>query len=499
MNSGEMDLRNALTNHDNRFKLLTENLRDYIYSLSPDGVFLYLSPAFETITGWRPSEWIGKTFHGLVHPDDLKQAQANLARAAYEGTPPPNELRVRKKDGGYITLEFVGKSIVNPNDGAEIYGVARDITERKKAEEELRAAKNQAVEATKLKDKFVSLVSHDLRSPLSAIMGALKDLREDAAEGGDSSQNTILLDKTLITCEGLIKMIDQLLNISRLQTGSIKPRARFLDGHALTNMALENLSHLADRKGIRLLNQTPPRMRIHADYNLFHEVISNLVANAIKFTRGGGAVTVFVPPDRPGAIAVKDNGVGIDGKIIGNLFRPEVKTSTMGTAGERGTGLGLPLCKDIMDAHGGTLAVQSTPGEGSVFYAELPHRKPDILIVDDEDLMRLTLGAHFAATGMTVTEASNGLEALERIRKKAPDIIITDVNMPELDGAGLLSRLKEVSGGRDIPVVVVTASKDKETREKMFALGASDIVNKPVDENDLIPRVNHLLTLDWES
>lgn len=499
MDSGVRGLKNALTGHDNRLKILTENLRDYVYSLSPDGVFLYLSPAFESITGWAPSEWVGKTFHGLVHPDDLKQARTNLDRAVDGGTPPPNELRVRRKDGGYITLEFVGKSIVNPNDGAEIYGVARDITERKKAEEELRAAKNQAVEATKLKDKFVSLVSHDLRSPLSAIMGALNDLREDAEETGDSSHNTILLDKTVTTCKGLIEMIDQLLNISRLQTGSIKPRIRFLDGHALTNLALENLSPLAERKGIRLLNDTPESLRIPADYNLFFEVISNLVANAIKFTRNGGVVTVFVPPDRPSAIAVRDTGVGINEKIMENLFKSEVKTSTIGTAGERGTGLGLPLCKDIMDAHGGSLTVESTPGAGSVFYAELPARKPHILVVDDEELMRLTLGAYFAGAGMIVTEAANGLEALERIRKKAPDLIITDLSMPELDGAGLLSRLREVSGDRDIPVVVVTASRDKETREKMFALGASDIVNKPVDENDLIPRVNHLLTLDWES
>lgn len=492
------EMRNALTDLDSRFKILAENLRDYIYSLSEDGVFLYLSPAFETVTGWAPAEWLGKAFHDLVHPDDLAQARMNLDRASDGGTPPPNELRVRRKAGDYITLEFVGKSIASQSDGAEIYGIARDITERKKAEEELRAAKNQAVEATKLKDKFVSLVSHDLRSPLSAILGALKDMSEDAAEAGESSQNAILLDRTVTTCEGLIKMIDQLLNISRLQTGSIRPRIRFQDGYSLANLVVANLSPLAERKGMRLLNEVPERLRILSDYQLFYEVISNLVTNAIKFTRDGGTVTLFVPADRPGAIAVRDTGVGISGKNLENLFRHEVKTSTVGTAGERGTGLGLPLCKDIMDAHGGSLTVESTLGEGSVFYAELPVRKPHILVVDDEELARLTLSSHLARVGMTVAEASDGLMALEMVKEKAPDLIITDVIMPNLDGAGLLLRLGEVAGGRSIPVVAVTASRDKETREKMFALGAADIVNKPVDENELIPRVNRLLMMDWE-
>lgn len=492
------EMRNALTELDSRFKILAENLRDYIYSLSKDGVFLYLSPAFETITGWAPAEWLGKTFHGLVHPDDLAQARTNLDLASDGGTPPPNELRVRRKGGDYITLEFVGKSIANPGDSSEIYGIARDITERKKAEEELRAARNQAVEATKLKDKFVSLVSHDMRSPLSGIMGALKDLREDAMEAGGSSHNAILLDRSVTTCEGLVKMIDQLLNISRLQTGSIRPTIKFQDGHSIVSLVVTNLSLSAERKNVRLLNEVPERLRILADYQLFYEVISNLVSNAIKFTGAGGTVTVFVPADRPGAIAVRDTGVGISEKNLENLFKHEVKTSTVGTAGERGTGLGLPLCKDIMDAHNGSLVVESAPGEGSVFHAELPVRKPNVLVVDDEELARFNLGSYLARAGMSVEEASNGLEALDMVKEKTPDLIITDVIMPYLDGTGLLSRLGEVAGGRNIPVVVVTASRDKETLEKMFALGAADIVNKPVDENELIPRVNRLLMMDWE-
>lgn len=491
------NLGKSLIEHDNRFKILTENLRDYIYTISPNGEFLYLSPAFETITGWSPSEWVGKTFHGLVHPEDLKQAHNNLNRAAVGGAPPPNELRVRKKDGDYITLEFVGKSIANQNDGAQIYGIARDITERKKAEEELRAAKNQAVEATKLKDKFVSLVSHDLRSPISAIQAALTDLREDAVET-ESTHNTLLLDKSLATCEGLLKMIDQLLNISRLQSGTIKPRARFFDANVLANLVVGNLAPLAKRKGISLLNETPKRWRMFADHGLFQEVISNLVSNSIKFTPEGGTITIFIPPDRPGSIAVKDTGVGIKENILENLFKHEVKTSTIGTGGERGTGLGLPLCKDIMDAHGGSLAVESTQGEGSVFYAELPMKKPHVLVVDDEELTRFTLGAHLGAAGITVAEASNGLEALNIIKKDALDLIITDVIMPEMDGAELLARLNEKPDWKPIPVVAITASHDRETKEKMFALGAIDIIIKPVDENELIPRVNRLLMMDWD-
>lgn len=360
---------------------------------------------------------------------------------------------------------------------------------------ELDAAKNLAESATKLKDKFVMLVSHDLRSPIAMIPSALNLIYSQLSGKLDETQAK-LLKASVSNCERLIEMIDQLLDISRLQTGSVKPAFRFMDAHSLAKQVVDSLSPLAERKGVALVNEIKERTRIHADHSLIYEVISNLVTNAIKFTRAGDTVTIFSPPDNPGALAVKDTGVGIPQHMIPDLFRQEIKTTTIGTAGERGTGLGLPFCKDIMDAHGGTITVESEKEKGSVFCAMLPIRTPVALVVEDDQLQREILAWHVKEAGYAVVEAEGGLEALDALRMSRPDVMITDIKMPGMDGIELLTRFKEAFGGKPPPAIAVTGSRDKAVLEQAFYAGASDIVSKPIDENELIPRLNRLIMLE---
>lgn len=360
---------------------------------------------------------------------------------------------------------------------------------------ELDAAKTLAESATKLKDKFVMLVSHDLRSPIAMIPSALNLLRDQlSGKLGEPQEN--LLKMSVSNCERLIEMIDQLLDISRLQTGNVKPTLRFLDAHSLVKQLVDNLFPLAERKGVTLLNEIKERTRIHADHTMIYEVISNLVTNAIKFTRAGDTIAIFSPPDNPATLAVRDTGVGIPQHFIPNLFRQEIKTSAIGTAGERGTGLGLPFCKDIMEAHGGSITVESEKGNGSVFYAILPVRTPVALVVEDDQLQREILSWHIKEAGFTVLEAEGGLEALDIMRMSRPDVMITDIKMPGMDGIELLTRYKEAFGGKPPPALAVTGSRDKLVLEQAFYAGASDIISKPIDENELIPRVNRLIMLE---
>jgi CheY-like chemotaxis protein len=264
----------------------------------------------------------------------------------------------------------------------------------------------------------------------------------------------------------------------------------------LAGQVVDSLAPLAERKGVTLLNETKERTRIHADYNLMYEALTNLVTNAIKFTRAGDTITIFSPVDNPGAIAVKDTGVGIPPHIIPDLFHHEIKTTTTGTAGEQGTGLGLPFCKDIMDAHGGSLTVESEKGKGSVFCAVLPIRTPVALVVDDDEDQREILSWYMKTAGINVVEAASGLEALDIIRSSRPDVVITDINMPGMDGIEFLTRLKEAVGGKPPPAMAVTGSRDKLILERAFYAGAADIVSKPFDENELISRVNRLLMME---
>jgi signal transduction histidine kinase len=372
-----------------------------------------------------------------------------------------------------------------------VIGNIMDITERKRAEDELREAKEQAEAATKLKDKFVELVAHDLRSPFTAMMGLLRLFgeRKSLLTSEDDKQ---ILDRIFKSGDRMMAMIDQLLKISRLQTGKITPQPRFFKGYMAVAATIGSLSHNAAQKGIAITNDIPVDMRFYADPTLFDEVLGNLLSNAIKFCSKGDKITFFVPPGSNSAIAIRDTGKGIDDKRIPDLFRDEVTTTTLGTAGEMGTGLGLPFSHDIMEAHGGELTVESAPGKGSVFCAKLPHVTPLALVVDDDPDMLLILRIHLEKIGADVIEALDGEKALSAMKDRLPHIVITDIMMPGMDGFTLLDRIKQNSQTSGIPVIVIT-SADGEIRGDAFRHGADDFVSKPIDPQDFIPRVRRFV------
>jgi signal transduction histidine kinase len=254
-----------------------------------------------------------------------------------------------------------------------VFGVGRDITDRKKEEEALKLAKEQAEAATKLKDNFISLVSHDLRSPISSIALLFSELgRNEKIFDGADKVFLEMINDAQITCETLIDTIDQLLDISRLQTGKIELRPFPFKVEPLVSEVFAGVVSIAKEKGVELVNEVPEELLLNADRSLVARVVGNLVSNALKFSGKGDKITVYVVSEQPLALAVKDSGAGVNQKNIPNLFKHDIKTSTVGTGGERGAGLGLPLSNDIMTLHGGDISVESAIGEGSVFYLNFP-------------------------------------------------------------------------------------------------------------------------------
>jgi len=256
---------------------------------------------------------------------------------------------------------------------AQIYGA--DITMQKVMEENLRVEKEKAEKATQLKDKFVSLVAHDLKSPFFPILGILRLMREDTADPISEKQG-MMLDRVIRNCESLVRTIEDLLDLNMLQSGKLLPAKERISAASVIGPIIDRLNHSAESKGVTIKNEIPRETLIYADPALFAQVIQNLVANAIKFCGIGDTITLFTPSDRESCIAVQDTGKGIAENVLPDIFKHDVKTTTPGTMGEKGTGLGLPLAYDIMKSHGGYLSVASTPGGGSVFFAGLPEGEP---------------------------------------------------------------------------------------------------------------------------
>ena len=246
----------------------------------------------------------------------------------------------------------------------------REIALRRQVERDLLVAKDRAEAATNLKDKFVSLVAHDIRSPLSGLLAIHRMMLADEAQPLPP-QHQEWVETALSKTSQFLQSMEDLLNLNRLQTGQLVPQKTRFDLWEVAEEVLMDKT-LALAKGITLQQEVPPHSYCYGDRALLTSVVRNLVENAIKFCRSGDRIRITLPPGQPHCFAVVDTGPGIDLQQLPHLFSALIKTSTLGSQGERGSGLGLPLCHEIVLAHGGRLTVESQPNQGTTFLVCLP-------------------------------------------------------------------------------------------------------------------------------
>lgn len=342
-----------------------------------------------------------ENYLSLVHSEDQNMVRMCFDNALFKGESSNLDHRIVLLDGTERILHQQIEPVlgIEPNGTKKtilISGTVQDITERKQIENELRqyrdhleelvnqrttqlteanqqlrSAKEQAEQANELKDKFISLVAHDLRSPWSGIISALEFISTDD-EFPLHEEHLEIVQRLIQIGKSSVQMIGDVLNVSRLKTGKISVKPEKLDGKQVVENVLQHLNYLARQKGVELFNEVPDETWLFADPALYGEVIQNLTSNAIKFCRKGDQVRFYIPENRSTTIAVADTGVGIAEENLPKLFKIEEKTSTTGTAGEKGTGFGLPFSQDIMHAHQGQITVESVLGTGTTFFVELP-------------------------------------------------------------------------------------------------------------------------------
>ncbi|VAX22091.1 hypothetical protein MNBD_NITROSPINAE01-976, partial [hydrothermal vent metagenome] len=337
----------------------------------------------------------------------------------------------------------------------------RHMEERERLEDASRRAREQAESASKLKDKFVSLVSHDLRTPLASIIGLLRILNADSVHPLNEDQKA-LLEHVTRAGDDLVNMIDKLLDIGKLQAGMIQPHFKFTDARELAIKCVAQVSHLAMAKGVNLRNEVPEGIKVYADPDLLGEVMNNILLNAVKFSGKGDSVTAYIPEGRPNIIAVCDTGVGIPEDIVPRLFKHYDKTSTLGTEGEEGSGLGLPLCYDIMAAHNGSLTVKSEVGKGTEFFIRTPAIRPLILVVEPDAESRMTLSSQLKEFNADIIETESGEEALAILEETRPHLIIMDANTKTpRSNENLIQKLKSAKETMDLPIIAITAEGEE--------------------------------------
>ncbi|MBI5177721.1 MAG: hybrid sensor histidine kinase/response regulator [Nitrospinae bacterium] len=352
--------------------------------------------------------------------------------------------------------------------------------------------KQTAEDATKLKDQFVSLVAHDLRSPFNAILGFLKLAARDE-QTPLSPKHKELVGRAITNSEMLVKTIDHLLDISRLQTGKMQVEPRFVSPRDLAQTGMDQLAGLAEKKGIAFINSIPASTRLFADPVLIGEIFINLFSNSVKFCKTGDTITAYAPPDAPLAFAVRDTGIGIPNEVLPDLFKPEVKTTSSGTAGEQGTGLGLPFCADIMRAHNGEISVSSEPGWGTVFMLRFPVVEPVVLLCLNGHPPRQALVESLRASGIRAVEAASPDEARWLAVEHTPHLAVIDTDNAAFGGLELLRSLR--SDGRTAPlrVLAVTVSDSLQTKMAVLSLKVVGIVDGRGGADEMLKKIIRLI------
>ena len=477
---------------EEKYRNIADNIDDFLYTIeiTEKGFHpIFLTPSVEKITGFTASEFLSdsRLFFKIIHPDDFESVKKRIANifAARIISVDEFEFRIINKQGNIVWVRNklnVVKSVSEKVQKA--YGLVSDISLRKKAEEELKKSTENLVKLNETKDKFISIVSHDLRTPFSSILGFTDLILND---------NEITLEETKQyvnfiqeSSRSMLSLVNSLLDWTRLQTGRFRFEPEKIDVTKVIDESFNALSGTAYQKNIELITNVDLNTLVFCDESLLLQVFNNLISNAIKFTPDRGTISIKVARASQARFiqfSVNDSGVGIKKENLEKLFKIESKFTSEGTAGEKGTGLGLSLVKEIIEIHGGKIWVESELGKGSQFKFTLPIAPANILLVDDSKTDRLLYSKILRniTPDYNIDVASDGIEALEKIKETTPALVITDHIMPRMTGFELIRELSKLNLKSTLPVMILSSDIDRVTGHDYNELGIEYVFQKPVD------------------
>ncbi|HUW07192.1 MAG TPA: PAS domain S-box protein [Williamwhitmania sp.] len=357
---------------EEKYRLLAESSPEMIYFIDTKGYVTYVNKVAAEQFHAPAQKLIGKHLTDIFPPDLAQQNLANIQNVIATKSTFQNEVEIVFPTGSRWVDARLAPVIDEKNNVIGVLGLSYDITERKRAEEEIRLKNEQLIKLNAEKDKFFSIMAHDLKSPFSSIMGFSEVLLKQVMEKNYQSVERY----SGIIYESSQRAVDLLTNLmewSRSQTGRMEFNPEYFEMVKLINEVILLFAGAASQKSITITEVLPANAPVYADKNMMSTVLRNLISNAIKFTYKGGAIVVSTE-NKQGAqvIAVRDNGVGIPKDRIEKLFRIDENFSTLGTEKEKGTGLGMILCKEFVEKHGGQIWVESEEGKGSIIYFTIP-------------------------------------------------------------------------------------------------------------------------------
>jgi len=505
---------------EKRFLQVAENAGEWIWEIDTEGLYLYSNPIVEKILGYTCNELVQKKYFYNLFPSDLMESMKTeifdtiRRRESFRDFINPNV----HKNGNIIILQTSSSPFYDKNGNFKGYrGTDMDITDQKKAFEDLRAALTKAEENDRLKTAFLNNISHEIRTPMNAIMGysALLDDADDNPMKRKVFTNIICNAGTQ-----LLSIIDDIINISTLEAGQEILRLETVELNTVMKNILQQFQLKADAKRIQLelvTHLAGDLARIKTDETKLIQIISNLLINALKFTKEGRVIFGYTIKNNQLEFFVEDSGIGIPenmNELIFDRFR-QVDSSVVREYG--GTGLGLAISKAYVELLGGRIWLKSELGKGSTFYFTIPYSNvpltntdqkkqsfsgiidlplhKTILIAEDQELNYLLIKEMFASKDWIILRAFNGEEAVDICRNNPLiDLVLMDIKMPVMDGFEATRRIKTFRP--DLPVIAQSAYVHDEDKKKAFKSGCVDYITKPFEKGKLGILVNrHINTV----
>lgn len=511
---------------ESRLMAITDGVADAVVASDIEGNIRLWNRAAQAMFGWTADEAMGMPVTALM-PDVYADRHAEFM-SRYVATQESailgvgRELPARRRDGSTFACELSLNHLRHLGENLFI-AVIRDITDRKRAEAALLAAKEEAEVANQAKTAFLSSISHELRTPMNAILGFAQIL-EMAGQDPLSARQKAYVDHIMTAGGHLLALINDVLDLSQIEDGRVSLSLEPVAASDALDSVLTVLQPLADRFGIDLHPvQVSGSAQVWSDRTRLNQILINLGSNAVKYNRKGGSVTLSAAPSPTGEgwlrFTVADTGPGIPVDRMNQLFQPFNRLGAEGGTTE-GTGIGLTIARQLTDMMGGAIGVENRPGDGATFWIDLPaaieaavpfrgfgviedpasirdilsEEPVTLLCIEDNPAnLRLIAGVMSGYPKCRLVTASSGPTGLSQVTRQKPDVVVTDLHLPGMDGFEVLHRLRAEPATATVPIIALSARASPREIERGLRAGFDAYLTKPLDIDRFLATINHAL------